>query len=78
MAEPIASASTGARASTKILVAVHGIGDQIGYETVQSVATRIGAYYGIAPALPLGRFYPAGSEPSTGGSATARPEVGAR
>jgi hypothetical protein len=45
-------------APTKLIVAVHGVGDQVGYETVQSVATRVGAYYGVAPALPLGRFYP--------------------
>jgi hypothetical protein len=70
-------ASTSARVSTtKILVAVHGIGDQIGYETIQSVATRIGAYYGIATALPLGRFYPATSGPTTGGSASSAPAAG--
>jgi hypothetical protein len=45
-------------APTKLLIAVHGVGDQAGYETVQSVATRVGAYYGVAPAMPLGRFYP--------------------
>ena len=45
-------------APTKLIIAVHGVGDQVGYETVQSVATRVGAYYGVAPALPLGRFYP--------------------
>jgi hypothetical protein len=41
----------------KVLIAVHGIGDQIGYASVQAVASRIAAYYGIAPAIPLGRFY---------------------
>ena len=46
-----------AAAPTKLIVAVHGVGDQVGYETVQSVATRVGAYYGVASALPLGRFY---------------------
>lgn len=44
--------------TSKILVAVHGIGPQVGYETVQSVAMRIAAYYGTAPAVPLGHFYP--------------------
>jgi hypothetical protein len=48
---------------TKILVAVHGIGDQIGYATVQSVASQVGAYYDIVSSIPLGRFYPtAGAE----------------
>jgi hypothetical protein len=45
--------------STKIFVAVHGIGDQIGYETVLSVAGQVAGYYGIAQSLPVGRFYPA-------------------
>ena len=52
---------------TKILVAVHGIGDQIGYATAQSVASQVGAYYDIAAAIPLGRFYP------TAGAASGRP-----
>jgi hypothetical protein len=47
-------------------VAVHGIGDQIGYSTIQSVAVRVGAYYGIAPALPLGRFYSVGTARADG------------
>src|SRR5688500_5714012 len=51
-------------AKTKILVAVHGIGDQVGYETVSSVAGRLGSYLGIAPAVPIGRFYPAGTDPT--------------
>ena len=48
----------------KILVAVHGIGDQIGYATAQSVASQVGAYYDIAAAIPLGRFYPTAGEES--------------
>jgi hypothetical protein len=44
---------------TKVLVAVHGIGDQIGYATAQSVVSQVGAYYDIAAAVPLGRFYSA-------------------
>jgi hypothetical protein len=51
----------------KILVAVHGIGDQIGYATAQSVASQVGAYYDITAAIPLGRFYP------TAGEASGRP-----
>jgi hypothetical protein len=53
----------------KVFIAVHGIGDQSGYETVQSVAARVAAHRGIAPAIPLGRFYP-----DAGGPQTFRPE----
>jgi hypothetical protein len=42
----------------KLLVAVHGIGDQVGYATAQTVAARVAAYYGKSIAMPLGRFYP--------------------
>src|SRR5262245_932041 len=42
---------------TKVLVAVHGIGDQVGYATVQSVAGRLGAFLGCPAGIPLGRFY---------------------
>ena len=41
----------------KILVAVHGIGDQVGYETAQAVARQVGLYYDVATSIPLGRFY---------------------
>lgn len=41
----------------KILVAVHGIGDQIANATVQSVAFRVYEHYGLPPAVPLGRFH---------------------
>jgi hypothetical protein len=58
-----------AASNPKILVAVHGIGDQIGYETVQSVASRVATYLGVAPALPLGRFYPV----TAGGVAVPKP-----
>jgi len=44
-------------AAAKILVAVHGIGDQIGYETAQAVARQVGRYYDVATDIPLGRFY---------------------
>jgi hypothetical protein len=44
-------------APRKILVAVHGIGEQTAYETAQSVAFRVFDHYHVPPALPLGRFY---------------------
>ena len=44
-------------APAKILVAVHGSGDQIGYETAQAVARQVGNYYDVSTAIPLGRFY---------------------
>jgi hypothetical protein len=47
--------------ATKILVAIHGIGDQVDYATVQAVAAQVGAYYDIAASIPLGRFYSAAS-----------------
>src|SRR5512138_357116 len=53
----IPMAATTSVAPAKILVAVHGIGDQIGYETAQAVARQVGEYYDVATAIPLGRFY---------------------
>lgn len=47
----------------KILVAVHGIGDQVANATVQSVAFRLYEYYGLPPAVPLGRFHRSASAP---------------
>jgi hypothetical protein len=47
----------------KILVAVHGIGDQIANATVQSVAFRVYDYYGLPPAVPLGRFHRSANAP---------------
>ena len=46
----------------KLIVAIHGIGDQIRHETAQSVAFRFFDYYDLPPALPLGRFYGASPE----------------
>jgi hypothetical protein len=43
--------------ATKLIVAVHGIGDQTAYATIQSVALRLSAYLGHEVAPPLGRFY---------------------
>jgi hypothetical protein len=42
----------------KIIVAVHGIGDQMSYETAQSVAFRFCDYCNVPPAIPLGLFHP--------------------
>ena len=44
-------------APRKVIVAVHGIGDQITYETAQSVAFRFFDYFDVPPVLPLGRFH---------------------
>lgn len=45
------------RASTpKVMVAIHGVGDQLTNETIRTVAARIGTYYGRQGAMPLGSF----------------------
>ena len=41
----------------KVIIAVHGIGDQFRYETVQAVANQVWQYCGQTPAIPLGRFH---------------------
>ncbi|MBI3801129.1 MAG: MFS transporter [Deltaproteobacteria bacterium] len=48
---------TNESAKPKALVAVHGIGDQHQYETVQSVAYCLCRYYGQPTAIPFGRFH---------------------
>lgn len=45
-------------AKPKVLVAVHGIGDQSQYETLQLLAYRLCRYYKQPDAIPLGRFHP--------------------
>jgi hypothetical protein len=55
--------TTQATTVPKILVAVHGIGDQIANATVQSVAFRVYEYYGFPPAVPLGRFHRSAKAP---------------
>jgi hypothetical protein len=40
----------------KILVAVHGIGEQVRSETIQAVANQLCRYCGLPPTMPLGRF----------------------
>lgn len=42
----------------KFIVAIHGIGDQIEYATVQSVVVAAGKYCGTLSSVPLGVFYP--------------------
>jgi hypothetical protein len=42
----------------KIIVAVHGIGDQFRYATIQSVIAQFCARHDLPSAVPLGRFYP--------------------
>ena len=41
----------------QILVAVHGIGDQFSFETIQLVVYQFCRYFGQPSALPLGRFH---------------------
>jgi hypothetical protein len=44
---------------TRLVVAVHGIGSQFRYATVQAVASRFAAYCGAPVTQPLGAFHPA-------------------
>ena len=41
----------------KIIVAVHGIGDQSQFATTQQVLAQFSRYYGQTPAVPLGSFH---------------------
>jgi hypothetical protein len=41
----------------KVIVAVHGIGDQIQYSTPQTVLARFCEYHDEVPAVPLGQFH---------------------
>jgi hypothetical protein len=43
---------------TRLVVAVHGIGSQFRYATIQSVASRFMAHCGRQMTLPLGAFHP--------------------
>jgi hypothetical protein len=40
----------------KLLIAIHGIGDQVRCETIQTVAQQLCTYCGIPSDMPLGRF----------------------
>lgn len=46
---------------TKLVIAVHGIGKQYRYATIQSVAGRFGAYAGHRIGTPLGSFHTSAS-----------------
>jgi len=41
----------------KIIVAVHGVGDQFSYEAIQAVARQFCRLYGATGAVPLGRYF---------------------
>ncbi len=41
----------------KIIVGVHGIGDQVRYETIQAIAYQFCRFYNIPSAVPLGKFH---------------------
>jgi len=41
----------------KVVVAVHGIGDQYSFATIQSVVNQFCVYYGQPAAVPLGNFH---------------------
>src|SRR6266404_260725 len=43
---------------TRLVVAVHGIGSQFRYSTVQAVTSRFAAYCGKPMTQPLGTFHP--------------------
>lgn len=42
---------------TKVIVAVHGIGDQFNYATVQTVTRRFCSFLGLSTGIPLGTFH---------------------
>src|SRR4051812_39439410 len=43
----------------KLVIAIHGIGDQYRHATIRSVVTRFGRYFGYPATVPLGSFYAA-------------------
>lgn len=43
--------------ANKIIVGVHGIGDQVQYETIQAITYQFCRFYKIQTAVPLGGFY---------------------
>ena len=43
--------------ANKIIVGVHGIGDQVRYETIQAISYQFCRHYKIPTAVPLGSFY---------------------
>src|SRR5215212_787993 len=42
---------------TKIIVAVHGVGDQYSFATIQSVVNRFCRFYDQPAGVPLGNFH---------------------
>ena len=59
-------------AKRKIIVAVHGVGDQSLYATIQSVTRQFCQYYGVPGAIPLGRFH---TVPESGSAGLFLPQV---
>jgi hypothetical protein len=43
--------------ATKIIVAIHGIGDQFQFATIQTVANRFCSYFQVPHGIPLGSFH---------------------
>ena len=56
-AEEAGRALASAGPVTKLIVAIHGIGDQYRYATIRSVVTRFGRHFDFPAATPLGSFY---------------------
>jgi hypothetical protein len=48
----------------KVIVAIHGVGDQSSFATLQAVVNQFCAYYNEPAAVPLGNFHPA-TDPTT-------------
>lgn len=42
----------------QLIIAVHGIGDQVRFATAKQVLTQFGRYHGKTAAVPLGHFHP--------------------
>lgn len=57
-----AAASDGADVK-KVIVAVHGIGDQVRYATIRSVIAQFRARHGLPSGVPLGSFYAESKNP---------------
>src|SRR4051812_39243699 len=44
-------------AANKLIVAVHGVGDQLRYSTLQAVVNQFCQYFGEPAGIPLGAFH---------------------
>jgi hypothetical protein len=53
----VAASASASNEVTKVVVAVHGVGDQHQYATIQSVVGQFCRYYHAPPATPLGSFH---------------------